>query len=636
MHILHLEDSHPDAELIRHLLNTHWPGCRVSTLTTQEAFENAVQRGDFDLILSDYTLPGYDGLRALAFAREHSPDKPFIYISGTIGEERAIEALKAGASDYVIKDRPARLIPAIRAALTQLEQERAQRRAEEKIREQASLLDKAHEAICVTDAAHHVTYWNASAERLYGWSSDEAIGQDLHTLLYGADRPRFDAAYALVLATREWRGQLGPQTRNGESITVESSWSLMTDETGLAKSILIIDEDITERQQLEIQRMRAQRLETIGLLAGGIAHDLNNMLAPIITSIDLLRLRTTDQENRATLNLLEESAEHGADLVRQLVAFARGSEGQWTDLTVDALLDSVRRLLQRAMPPTIEIRTSFGPEQWLLHADATQLRQVFLNLCINARDAMPQGGVIEMRAKNVQVDPATTKSVQGDVKAGPYLRISVSDSGAGIPPELATKIFDPFFTTKQSGKGTGLGLANVVGIIKAHGGFLDLESTPNTGTTFHVYLPALRQQTDGRAPNLPAAAPVQGRNEHILVIEDDDAVRSVLEMILSNRDYRVAVSADGADGLALLRAQPGVFALVIMDMNMSGIPAPDLIRQVRAMLSAPKLIAVSGLSQDEQGNSELLQGIEFLQKPLVVETLLSTVRRVLDTPASSG
>lgn len=631
MEIIHLEDSALDAELIQDVLRACWSDCRVTTIKTREAFEQAVLKGNFDLILSDFSLPGYSGLSALAFAQAHCPEKPFIYLSGTIGEERAVAALKAGATDYVVKDRPARLIPAISAALVQIEQAEAHRRAEEKIREQASLLDKSREAICVINAEGCVTYWNASAERLYGWNAQEAAGRSLRDLLYTHDLARFDTVYALVLANGEWRGELCPQPRDGESALVEGSWSLVTNESGLAKSILIVDTDITARRRIENQLQQSQRLETLGLLVGGIAHDLNNMLAPIITSVSLLRERATCVEDGELLDILNISAHDGADLVRQLLAFARGGSEQRSETAIDALIGSVRKLLQRAMPANVTIQASLNNELWPVLADPTQLRQVLLNLCMNARDAMPEGGTIEISARDVEIGPAAT-SIQGEVEPGPYVRISVADTGTGIPPEIIQKIFTPFFTTKQAGKGTGLGLANVAGIVKSHGGFLDLESTPGLGTTFHIHLPASAREKKKQAAATVPHLPMQGHGERILIIEDDDDIRTVLDIILNTRGYIVTMAATGEEGLAELYTQPDAFDLVITDLNMPGMGGREVIRQVRAMPNPPKLVVISGLPCELQEMPEVFAGVEFLRKPITVEGLLGTVRHVVEAP----
>jgi len=636
MQILHLEDSSADAELIQVMLRSCWPDVGVTIATGREDFEAAVQNGKFDLILSDFSMPGYTGLKALAFVREHCPEKPFIYLSGTIGEERAVAALKAGATDYVVKDRPARLIPAISAALQQAEQAVARRRAEEKILEQASLLDKSREAICVIDARGTVTYWNASAERLYGWDAGEAMGCTLREMLYVNDLARFDAASALVRANGEWRGELHPQSRRGDAVLVECGWSLVTDASGVARSILIIDTDITEKRKIENQLRQAQRLETLGLLVGGIAHDLNNMLAPIITSVSLLQTQPCRPEDRELLEVLDLSAHHGADLVRQLLAFAREDGEERRAAAVDALIGSVQKLLQRAMPANIEVHAQLESKLWPVHADATQLRQVLLNLCLNARDAMPDGGAIEISARNVEIG-ATVASVQGETKPGPYVRISVVDTGTGIPPGIVKKIFDPFFTTKPVGKGTGLGLANVAGIVKSHGGFLDLESTPQVGTTFHVYLPAMVSETKKEAPADGPQLPLQGRGERILIIEDDDDIRTVLDVILNTRDYRVTMAASGEEGLEQLRQHPGGFDLIVTDVNLPGMGGGEVLRQIRVLPSPPKLLAISGTPYELDESSAELAGVEFLRKPLTVEGLLGAVRRVFDgPPATTG
>lgn len=629
MHIIHLEDSAADAELIRDLLEEQWPGCQVTTITSGAAFEAAVTRGGFDLILSDYTLPGYDGLAALAFARANAPDLPFIYISGTIGEERAIEALKAGATDYVIKDRPARLIPAIRGAILQVQQEQERRRAEQKIREQASLLEKANQAICVITKGGEITFWNACAERLYGWSAAEATGQSLRSLIYPNDTVRFDAAQALLMEKGEWRGQLGAVSRTGDALAVESSWSLVDDVEGEAK-VLCIDSDITAKQRFEAQIMTAQRLETIGLLTGGIAHDLNNVLAPILTSVDLLRQRATHAEDRETLEALEKSAEHGAELVRQLLSFARGTSGKRSEVAVDVLIDSVRRLLQRAMPAMITIRAALDRGLWRLNADVTQLRQVLLNLCLNARDAMARGGVIEVRAENVLIEPGNVRAAQGDVRSGPHVKLSVADCGIGIPAEIVSKIFDPFFTTKQAGKGTGLGLANVASIVKAHDGFVTVESTLGVGTTFHLHFPALVGPVSGAQPEIPVPQPVgQGRGERILIVEDDEAIRTVLEVILHTRGYEVTIVSDGGPAIDLLERRAIPIDLVMTDLNMPEVTGFDVIRQVRSMENPPQILAMSGLPPEQQDDPSL-EGVELMRKPLTAEALLRTVRRVLD------
>ena len=264
MHFLHLEDSPSDFELIQDQLRSRWPDCIITRVAARKDYEEEVLRGGFDAILSDYTLPSYNGLAALAFAREHRPEKPFVYISGTIGEERAIEAIKAGAADYIIKDRPKRLVSAIETAFVQIERESARRRAESKSNEQAKLLDKAREAICAIDAEGCITFWNAGAERHYGWKAGDVVGRELGRMLYSRDPAAFEAARGHVLLHGEWHGELNPQTAGGDLPIVDSFWTLVSDDAGIVRAILIVDADITEKKRIEQQLMQNQRLEILG------------------------------------------------------------------------------------------------------------------------------------------------------------------------------------------------------------------------------------------------------------------------------------------------------------------------------------------------------------------------------------
>ena len=637
MHLIHIEDSEIDGELVAEFIHDEWPHCEITRVASREEFEATIQNTRVDVIVSDYTIPGYDALSALALAQRLCPGAPFIFFSGTIGEERAIEALKAGATDYVLKDRPARIIPAIRNALAVADQQAFRRRTEEALREQqerlqeqASLLDKASDAIFVTNMARRVTYWNVSAERIYGWKVADAMGRDLRELLYEKDAGAFDEARAAVSAGGAWQGELHPSNRAGEPLTVKSSWSLVRDEAGNPASILSIDTDVTERRKLEIQLLRSQRMESVGMLAGGIAHDLNNMLAPIIISLDLLRERLTSTEDIELIDTLGTSAEHGAELVRQILAFARGAEGQRTPLQPRHLIESVVKLLQQTLPRSIEVRFNFASAPWMVSADATQLKQVLLNLCINARDAMPKGGLLEIRLANVEVDAAEARGFGTEAQAGPYLRISVTDTGSGIPPEMMERIFDPFFTTKAAGKGTGLGLSTVAGIVRSHEGFVEVESALGIGTTFHIYLPGSGEAGARVMTPTPRNLPL-GRGESILLIDDDDGVRTVLEMVLSARGYRVSTSASGERGLEEFARHRAEIDLVITDLMMPGLSGAEVVQRLRAVAPLTKIIAFSGLrTSDETFDPAVLVGVEVLDKPITAETLLKTIRQVLD------
>jgi len=489
LRILHLEDSVADAELVRGLLEEEGISCSVTCVKTRKDFQAELDRGAFDLILSDYSLPQFDGLTALAMARQRHPHKPVIIVSGTMGEEAAVESLKRGATDYVLKDQLARLPAAVKRAISDAQELALRQQAEEKIREQAALLDLAQDAILVRDLNDRVLYWNKSAERLYGWTAAESLGRNAAELLYEGESLALNRAREHVLERGEWTGELEQVTRDGRPITVQSRWTLVRDHSGAAKSKLILNTDITERKKLEAQFLRAQRLETIGALAGGIAHDLGNMLTPILIGTEALANDLSGNTSRKMLQTMHASARHGLDMIKQILAFARGVGGEPTVLNIRTLLDEMQELARETFPRSIRTEVHSSPQLFPVLGNPTQLRQVLLNLCVNARDAMPTGGSLKLVADNAVLENKVTP-LQTEPVSGPHVMITVSDTGHGIEPHVLQKIFEPFFTTKEPDKGTGLGLSTVQGIVKSHGGFLDVVSEVGKGTTFSVFLPA--------------------------------------------------------------------------------------------------------------------------------------------------
>lgn len=365
--------------------------------------------------------------------------------------------------------------------------------SEQKIAEQAALIDITTDAIFVTTLDHHILFWNKGAERLYGWQVHEVLNRSVTELLHADDQstlPLQDIRQILT-ETGEWQGELQHITNANKTILVQSRWTLVRDEQNRSKSILIVNTDITEKKQFEAQFLRAQRLESLGTLASGIAHDLNNILTPILVIAKLLpiKLPDLDEKNQQMLKTIETSAQCGADLVKQILLFARGGEGKRASLHLGTVVLEVEKIIRQTFPKLIEIETIVAPDVWMVWADATQLHQVLMNLCVNARDAMPQGGTLTILVDNVSIDEAYARR-HIDAKVGDYVVIVVADTGTGIPPDIVNHIFDPFFTTKDVGKGTGLGLSAVLGITKSHGGFVDVQSEVGQGSQFKIFLPA--------------------------------------------------------------------------------------------------------------------------------------------------
>ena len=637
LHFLHLEDNISDSELIRETVLQEWPHCHIDRVQTRDEFLAALRRDNLDLILSDFTMPGFSGLSALALAGELRPQIPFIFLSGTIGEDAAVEALKHGAIDYVIKDRMSRLVPVIHRALQAVHDSSIRKQAERKLREQAELLDKARDAICVTDIEGRITYLNRSAERLFAWAWPTVQGQLLSQLLLKLGcAPQAEAASLALKTTDSWTGELRLPGKDGDQLVVESRWTLVHDAEGRVESILIINTDITEQDKLEKQFLRAQRLESIGTLAGGIAHDLNNALTPILFAVDMLRHEITDQRLTHLLNIMDTSAHHGASLIRQVLTFARGADGERMPVQPSLIVRDIVDLISETLPRSIAINSDdVITDLHLVNGNATQLSQVIMNLCVNARDAMPEGGQLTISAQNVVLDETTARANPG-AEPGPYVFIAIADTGCGIPPGIIDRIFDPFFTTKKPGKGTGLGLATVLGIIKAHDGFLQVKSEVGQGTEFRIYLPAIFE-TDTAPHTTPAATVLmRGQGETVLVIDDETSVCEIVGATLEAYGYRAILAADGPTGIALYRKHAGEIKAVITDMMMPNMQGTQVITALRTIKPDLPIIAMSGLLESQKLGLIAEPGrMDLLQKPMRGEELLRVLHELLTPPGKS-
>jgi two-component system, cell cycle sensor histidine kinase and response regulator CckA len=490
MKILHLEDNRLDAELAAVVLTAEFPGCSIVVVSDREDFLAHLASDPPDLILSDFTLPAFCGLEALALARQRAPDIPFVFLSGTIGEERAIAAVRAGAYDYVIKGNTTRLPIVARRALDDFAKRRVHEKGERRLRELAYIIEHASEAIVVSDMAGRITLWNDGAARLYGISAADTVGRLSEDIFSRTELVHVRAAREATLETGEWQRELNITTHDGRDIVVDVRMTLVRDAAGSPNARLTIATDITERKKLEDQFLRAQRLDSLGLLAAGIAHDFNNVLAPIIMAAPLLRRRATDPDDVRILEILEKSAARGAGLVRQILSFARGAGGKLEITQASQILRDLGDVIRASFPGSIELDMSVPDDLRAIFANPTQIHQVVLNLAVNARDAMlPRAGTLRLHAENRVLDESAARRIEG-ARPGTFVAIEVSDTGVGIRPEVLARIWEPFFTTKIESDGTGLGLSTVRGIVASHGGFVTVDTKVGLGTSFRVFLPA--------------------------------------------------------------------------------------------------------------------------------------------------
>jgi len=500
--------------------------------------------------------------------------------------------------------------------------ETATRRAEVERRNQTLLLDSARDAIILRDMDGVIRFWNEGARRMYGWNREEAVGKRLADLINIGGEVTASAIDEAVLSCGEWQGELQQKTRDGTQIVVDSRCSLIPSSYGEAPMTLIISTDITERKSLERQLLHAQRLETLGTLASGIAHDLNNILMPILIGAEYLRRVGVPPAAEQTIDRITSSSRRGADIIRQLLTFARGHSNDKEVTDPARIVNEVERMLRETTPPSIGIETKVEPNVWTIACDATQVLQVLLNLGLNARDAMPNGGLLTIHAENVDIDMQYANMNAG-AKPGAYVLLSVSDTGSGISGENIEKIFEPFFTTKGAGSGTGLGLATARSIVRSHGGFIKVYSEPGT-TVFKVYLPALYES--GAVQSEDDSSPVaRGNGELILVIDDEMAIRDVTAATLKSFGYRVLTAADGSEGIALYAQNPDV-AIVLTDMLMPVLDGPTTIRALRKLNPHVRIIGMSGYTRLRA--NEAAPDV-LLQKPFRAADLLNAISSML-------
>jgi two-component system, cell cycle sensor histidine kinase and response regulator CckA len=649
LHVLIVEDSEDDMLLILRELRQGGYTLDYLRVDTATAMQAALEQQPWDIVIADYSLPAFSGSEALKLMQNQGLDLPFIIVSGTIGEDTAVDAMKAGAHDFLSKGKLARLVPAVERELREAEERRKRHIAEHALQEANDVLrnyaDELEGLYNHAPCGYHsldkegiFIRMNDTELKMLGYTRDELLGKMKFSELLTVESLHTFQANLPLFQKQGWMRNLEFQMiRKDDSILpVSLSATVVYDKAGnylLSRSVVI---DISDRKRaeeelrdLEAQFLRAQRMESLGTLASGIAHDFNNILTPILAAAQLipLKLPNLDRQNLELLNIIEGSTKRGADLVKQILAFARGVEGKRVPLQVRHLLAEVIKVVRQTFPKNITIATDIPTTNlWTVSADATQLHQVLMNLCVNARDAMPDGGKLGLAIANQFIDEAYTR-MNLDAHIGSYVTITVADTGTGIPPKLIDRIFDPFFTTKEQGKGTGLGLSTALGIVKGHGGFVQVYSEIGSGTQFKVFLPAI---ADADPVQEEEQALLPGQQELILIVDDEPLIRQVAQTVLETHNYRTLLASDGIEAIAVYAQHKTEISAVLMDMMMPSMDGMTAIRTLQKLNPKINVIATSGLTSNAQLTVE--RGIEvkaFLPKPYTANDLLDVLQRVL-------
>ena len=757
--ILHLEDEDHDAELVAAALAFDRIACDITRATNEPDFRAALKRGGFDLILADYALPTFDGVSALAIARKEVPHVPFIILSGTLGEELAIEILKTGATDYVLKDRLARLGLSVERALREAARERERRDAETalkdnqkrldfalrasrmgvwswdaaedafrgdermsellgadpgrtpsdirgflshvhdedrdrveaeiltareqgaefhveyriatgdtagrhlatrgqfhvdpvtgkdraigvswdvtnvKLEEQqrrllSTVLESATNAVMITEADGRIRWVNSAFTELTGYTLDEVRGENPRILKSGKhDDDFYRVMWETLSRGVPWQGQVVNRRKDGGLYTEETVICPVRGAYGETTSFVCMKRDITVEVDLTRQLHQAQRLEAVGRLAGGIAHDFNNILTVISGNADLALadLAPEDPMTQA-FHEIADASRRAASLTRQLLAFSRKQILQPRVLVLNELVTATEKMLRRLIGEDVKLKTRLLPELGSVLADPGQLEQILMNLAVNARDAMPRGGEILFETENIEIHE--TQAGIGGVRmhSGRYVMLTVSDTGEGMDEETQSRIFEPFFTTKEKGKGTGLGLATVYGIVKQSGGYIWAHSKPGKGTSFRIYFPRVEEAPERTEKEPPLAATRGG--ETILVVEDEEVVLKLARSILERTGYNVLTAGNGVDALRILEERREPLHLLLTDVVMPGMSGRALADAAQSLRPDLRVLFTSGYTDDAIVHHGILDAsAHLLEKPYSRKTLLGAVRNALD------
>ena len=639
LRILHLEDNPHDQEFVRRELTRAGVLCDFVYADNETGFRRALERRNIDLILSDYTLPGYDGAEALVLAREICPDTPCLFVSGTIGEERAVESLKRGAADYVLKSNLARLPAAVLGAMREAGERRRRRQAEQALRESEARFREMARGIrdvfwIAPPDAGELLYVSPAVERIWGRPVSAFHEQPALWIesIHPDDRARVLASLAAVPESEGECIEYRITRPDGAERWIETRAYPSRDSSDQDPHVVGVATDVTDRRHLQEQLLQAQKMEALGMLAGGVAHDFNNLLT-VINGYAGMALARDDLPPSIVpgLQRIYTAGERAADLTRRLLVFSRKETMRLLPVDLNACIRETVALLARLIGENIAIDLDLASDPPRARADAGMIEQLLMNLAVNARDAMPEGGRLSIRTATREFDAREAAALPSR-RAGRFAHLAVGDTGTGIPPDVLPRIFEPFFTTKKSGQGTGLGLAMVFGIAEKHRGWIEVENRVNAGASFHLFLPALdTPATEDADLAIPPVA-VDG-GETILLVEDDPAVREFARSVLQRHGYRVLQAASGRDALETWKWHSARIRLLLTDMVLpDGIGGLDLAKKLRADAPRLQVVCASGYTFD---SSETLSSedktIRFLSKPYQPRELARTVRECLDS-----
>ena len=753
LQIVHLETNDADADLVHSELQSGGIACEVWRVRNELELVREVARQPVDIILADRHGPDGGGLRALMIARRQSPEVPVIFVSESGDADAVSEALQAGATDFILKERLTKLVPSIRRLIQQTETERDLQRVRQELLRHAELLELANDAIVISDAAGKISYWNRGAERMYGWSPEEAFGRDVHELLRTGPPEALATVLRALRERQHWEGEIRQVRRDGAEIVASTGWTLQG--TAPEASLLqlsvnvteriraqealrqseeryrrFVDEDLTgniimkpdgsiitcnpafarifgfdsieearaanfhsllhtkkegveliaglrpnesleraelemrqrdgdglyvaakfngsfdeagqltelkgyffndtKRKRLEQQLIQAQKMEGLGTLAGGIAHDFNNILGIILGYTTKLEdFKKHPEQMPEAIKVIRDAVGRGASLVQQLLTSARQTGAHFASLDLNLLVQELERMLGATFPKTIHFVSHLEPNLPLAKADRSQIHQVLLNLCVNARDAMPHDGRITLETG--VTDGAALRENFTGVTAERYVFVRVSDTGTGISKSVKPHIFEPFYTTKERGKGTGLGLSVVYGVINNHHGFVEVESEPGEGTTFSMYLP-LGSVTDAAGEDGSAGAPKESART-IMLVEDEEMLRELGVMMLESDGYRVLTAKDGIEAVEMFETHADEIGLVVCDLGLPRLGGRDVFMRMKEIKPSVRAIVASGYLEPALRSEILRAGVlDTVQKPYDFREMMEKIRSIIGEP----